>query len=254
VTTLEALALAGGDVEYRVIAGTRGRPLVFLHEGLGCQALWRTFPDDLAARTGRPAMVWSRHGYGRSRPRPGRWPVSYMHTEALDVLPELLDRLGLDSPILVGHSDGASIALIHAGSGRPVTGIVGLAPHVLVEERSLAGIRAARQQYATTDLPARLGRYHADPDATFFGWNDVWLDPAFRSWNIEDSVAGVTCRVLAVQCADDEYGTVEQVERIARQAAGRVESLVFPTGGHAPHQSHAEEVTAAVAEFVRRLP
>jgi pimeloyl-ACP methyl ester carboxylesterase len=254
VTTVEALTLAGGDIEYRVIAGTGGRPLVFLHEGLGCQALWRTFPDDVAAGTGRPAVVWSRHGYGRSRARPGRWPVSYMHREALDVLPELLDRLGLEAPILVGHSDGASIALIHAGSGRPVTGIVALAPHVLVEERSLEGIRAARRQYATTDLPARLGRYHTDPDATFFGWNDVWLDPAFHSWNIEDFVAGVTCPVLAVQCADDEYGTVEQVECIARRAVGPVEGLVFATGGHAPHQSHVDEVTAAVAEFVGRLP
>jgi pimeloyl-ACP methyl ester carboxylesterase len=162
--------------------------------------------------------------------------------------------LAIETPILIGHSDGASIALIHAGAGmRPVAGVVALAPHVLVEERSLAGIRAARHEYLHGDLAARMGRYHDDPDATFWGWNDIWLSDSFRAWNIEAHLPAITCPVLLVQCADDRYGTLDQLDRIERQVAGPVERLVLPDGGHAPHLSHPDAVANRIAAFVSSL-
>ncbi len=177
-----------------------------------------------------------------------------MHDEALCVLPELLDRLGIEVPVLVGHSDGASIALIHAGgSGRPVSGIVAMAPHVYVEAVSVAGIAEARRQYQTSDLRARLGRHHADVDTAFWGWNDIWLDPAFRAWNIEEYLPGVTCPVLCIQGADDEYGSLDQLDRIARGAAGPVSRLMFSAGGHGLQRSHPDEVAGAIARFVGGL-
>ena len=229
--------------------------LVLLHEGLGSLALWRDFPAVLASLTGRKVVVWSRYGYGRSTVVRRARPVEYMHEEALTVLPELLDRLAIERPVLVGHSDGASIALIYAGSGpdHPVAGVVALAPHVVVEDRSVAGVRAARQEYLHGDLPARLARYHTDPDATFWGWNDVWLSAPFRAWNIEAYLLAVTCPVLLVQCADDRYGSLAQLDRIEARVAGRVERLVLPEGGHAPHQSHREEVAGRISDFVRSL-
>jgi pimeloyl-ACP methyl ester carboxylesterase len=252
--------LSGGAVEVRVVPGgpqaPSGPALVLLHEGLGSVGLWRGFPDALAAATGRTTVVWSRHGYGASDPAQLPRPVDYMHREALVVLPELLDRLapthpGCRAPVLVGHSDGASIALIHAGSSpRTAAGVVVLAPHVVVEERSLIGIRAARVQYLSTDLPARLARHHRDAEATFWGWNDVWLSPEFAGWNIEDHLGRVDAPVLAVQCMDDEYGTLDQLARIADQVRGPYAELVLPTGGHAPHLTWPERVVSAVAAFV----
>jgi len=177
-----------------------------------------------------------------------------MHDEALCVLPELLDRLGIEAPVLVGHSDGASIALIHAGgSGRPVSGIVAMAPHVYVEDISVAGIAQARRQYQTSDLRARLARHHADVDTAFWGWNDIWLDPPFRAWNIEEYLPGVTCPVLCVQCADDQYGSLDQLDRIARGAAGPVSRVMFSAGGHGPQRSHPAEVAGVIARFVRSV-
>jgi pimeloyl-ACP methyl ester carboxylesterase len=255
----ERLALDGGEVEVSVIAA--GKPtadaptLVLLHEGLGSLSLWRDFPGLLASLTGRKVVVWSRHGYGRSsvvrRPR----PVEYMHEEALTVLPEFLDRLAIERPVLVGHSDGASIALIHAGAEprRPVAGVVALAPHVVVEERSVAGVRAARQEYLHGNLKSRLARYHTDPDATFWAWNDVWLSGPFRAWNIEAFLPGIRCPVLLVQCADDRYGSLDQVDRIQERVGGRVERLVLPEGGHSPHQSHRDEVAGRISDFVGSL-
>jgi pimeloyl-ACP methyl ester carboxylesterase len=255
----ELLALSGGEVELEIIAGGKqpadGPALVLLHEGLGSLALWRDFPAALASWTGRKVVAWSRYGYGRSRVvRPPR-PVEYMHQEALTVLPELLGRLAIERPVLVGHSDGASIALIYAGAEprRPVAGVVALAPHVVVEDRSVAGVRAARQEYLHGDLPARLARYHTDPDATFWGWNDVWLSGPFRAWNIEAYLPAITCPVLLVQCADDRYGSLAQLDRIQDRVAGRVERLVLPEGGHAPHQSHRDQVAARISDFVGSL-
>ena len=250
--------LAGGPVEVLEAPprpdSAGSAPLVFLHEGLGSARLWRSFPWDVAAVTGRRTVVYSRHGYGRSAVVTAARRPSYMHDEAQAVLPELLDRLGLDRPVLIGHSDGASIALIHAGAGHPVTAVVAIAAHVLVEERSLEGIRAARHRFDTTDLAARMGRHHLDPVATFRGWNDIWLSEQFRDWNIEDHLPAITAPVLVVQAADDEYGTLEQVRRITAGVAGPVESLVLPDGGHAPHLTRGEDVTSAVTRFASRLP
>jgi pimeloyl-ACP methyl ester carboxylesterase len=247
------MAVSGGEVEYWVLApnGSLAGALVFLHEGLGSLRSWRELPADLAGRTGRPALVWSRHGYGWSAPAESPWPVDYMHREALVALPDLLAQLGVSEPVLVGHSDGASIALIAAGAGAvAAAGIAVLAPHVFVEERSLAGIRAARRLYETTDLRDRLSRYHRDPDATFTGWNQAWLSPRFRQWNIEDFLGTIRCPVMAVQCQDDPYGTLAQLDRL-EAGLGRPlhKRLVFPTGGHVPHQTHRDEVATAIAAF-----
>jgi pimeloyl-ACP methyl ester carboxylesterase len=256
VTILVSLRL--GDVEVEVIGGDPGAAvhsaLVLLHEGLGSLELWRDVPAVLASMTGRQVVVWSRHGYGRSAAVNGTRRPTYMHEEALYVLPEFLDRLAIDRPILIGHSDGASIALIQAGAAiRPVAGVVAVAPHVLVEDHSLTGIRAARDEYLRGDLATRMGRYHDDPDATFWGWNDIWLSDSFRAWNIEACLPAITCPVLLVQCADDQYGTLDQLERIERQVAGPVERLVLPDGGHAPHLSHPEAVATRIATFVSSL-
>jgi pimeloyl-ACP methyl ester carboxylesterase len=254
----ELLALRNGEVEVEIIAGGQAADapaLVLLHEGLGSLALWRDFPGVLASLTGRKVVAWSRYGYGRSSVVRPPWPAEYMHLEALTVLPELLDRLAIERPVLVGHSDGASIALIYAGgqTRRPVAGVVALAPHVVVEDRSVAGVRAARQEYLHGDLPARLARYHTDPDATFWGWNDVWLSEPFRAWNIEAYLPNIACPVLLVQCADDRYGSLAQLDRIQDRAAGRVERLVLPEGGHAPHQSHRDRVAACISGFLDSL-
>jgi pimeloyl-ACP methyl ester carboxylesterase len=248
------LLIAGGKVEVEVIGAGGPRladsPLVLLHEGLGCIALWRDFPHRLAALTGRTVVVWSRHGYGGSavvtEPRSDR----YMHHEALDVLPALLAVMQIRRPVLVGHSDGASIALIHAGAGHPVAAVVALAPHVVVEARSIEGIEAARNDFLDTDLSSRLGQYHTDPEATFWGWNNIWLSPEFRAWNIEEYLPGISCPVLLVQCADDRYGTLDQLDRIARQVTGVTERLVLPEGGHSPHQADPALVAERIAAFV----
>lgn len=229
-------------------------PLVLLHEGLGSARLWRSFPWDLAAATGRRTVVYSRSGYGRSSVGATPRQPGYMHDEAVTVLPSLLARLDIERPVLVGHSDGASIALIHAGAGCPVTAVVAIAAHVLVEERSLEGIRAARHRFETTDLVSRMARHHLDPVATFRAWNDIWLSSGFRDWNIEDYLPGITAPVLVVQAADDEYGTLDQVRRIAAGVAGPTQTLVLPDGGHAPHLTREEEVAPAVAHFLGRLP
>jgi pimeloyl-ACP methyl ester carboxylesterase len=259
VTVTEStLDLPGASVEVLEAAPrpdmSGAAPLVLLHEGLGSARLWRSFPWDLAAATGRRTVAYSRPGYGRSSVvntprRPG-----YMHDEAVTVLPSVLAGLNIERPVLVGHSDGASIALIHAGAGHPVTAVVTVAAHVLVEERSLEGIRVARHRFETTDLAERMGRHHLDPVATFRGWNDIWLSPGFRDWNIEDHLPAINSPVLVIQAADDEYGTLEQVRRITAGVAGPTETLVLPAGGHAPHLTRSEDVTSAVTRFLARLP
>ena len=224
--------------------------LVLLHEGLGSVELWRTVPDALHEATGRRVVAYSRAGYGRSGPAVLPRPVSYMHDEADVVLPALLDDLGIARPVLVGHSDGASIAVLHAGAGRPVAGLVLIAPHVVVEDVSVASIAAAREAYATTDLRDRLARYHDDVDATFRGWNDVWLSPAFRSWDITDRLAAIAAPVLVVQGADDPYGTTRQVDLIAAGLGGPCDVLLLPGVGHAPHLEAPAEVLAAITAFL----
>lgn len=230
-------------------------PLVFLHEGLGSIQSWKGFPERLAAATGRRAVVYSRSGYGSSDPAALPRPVGYMHAEALEVLPELLDHLEVDRPVLVGHSDGASIALIHAGgSGRPISGLVLLAPHVFVETVTLSAIRAARSSYEHGDLRRRLARYHADVDNAFRGWNDVWLSPDFASWSIEEHLPSISSPTLVVQGWDDPYGTVEQVERIRAGVTGPVLVHLLASCGHAPHLEQGPATSAALLDWLAVLP
>jgi pimeloyl-ACP methyl ester carboxylesterase len=246
--------VAGRRLDVVLTPGAPTRPpLVFLHEGLGSIELWRSFPDSVRAATGGPtSLVYSRSGYGRSEPAELPRPVRYMHDEADEVLPAVLAGAGLERPVLVGHSDGASIALLHAGAGRDVAALVLLAPHVFVEDVSVTSIAGAREAFAATDLRERLGRYHDDPDATFRGWNDVWLSPAFRAWNIEDRLGAITAPVLLVQGADDPYGTTAQLDAITAGVQGPVERVVLADVGHAPHLDAPDEVVATVADFLRR--
>lgn len=251
---MERIDLDGSELEYRRIPGLASRPcLVFLHEGLGSAAQWRDFPDRIAAGSRCPALVFSRHGYGQSTPLKGARDVEYMHREGLDVLPALLDRLGIERPVLIGHSDGASIALIHAGgSGRAVAGLVLLAPHVFVEEISIQGIAAAGEVFRSTDLAQRLGRYHRDPVATFRGWNDIWLSPAFRDWNIERFLPAISAPVLLVQGVDDEYGSLAQLDAIDRGLPAPAERLVLAACKHSPQRDQAAATEAGILSFLRR--
>jgi len=262
------LALARGNVrlEYRWITPT-GRaaaqppdaPLVvFLHEGLGSVAMWRDYPQRFCDAGGYRGLVYSRPGYGRSTPRPAaeRWPATFMHEQASDVLPQLLAALrvgvGVDRPWLFGHSDGASIALIHAAMhADAVAGVIAVAPHIIVEPLSLHSIRLARDAYATGDFRTRLARHHDDVDSAFYGWNDAWLAPAFAGWSIEPLLSALRCPILAVQGADDEYGTLAQVDGIRRRAA-QTEVVVIPACGHSPHRDAPQALTGAAIEFITR--
>jgi pimeloyl-ACP methyl ester carboxylesterase len=230
--------------------------LVFLHEGLGSLSMWRDFPQRVSRALGVRGLVYSRPGYGRSTPRAEgeRWPVSFMHDQARDVLPALLDALGVRAPYgLFGHSDGGSIALIHAALHPERTRcVIAMAPHIVVEVLSVASIAATRETYLNTDLKARLARHHADPDSAFWGWNHIWLDPAFGTWTLEPLLPSVACPVLAIQGEDDEYGTMAQIDGIAEaMPAGRCRLLKLPACGHAPHRDQPEAVIEASAAFWR---
>jgi len=242
-------------LEYeRIEVGAGRRPaLVFLHEGLGSIAMWRDFPSRIAHATGCDAIVYSRYGYGNSETLHENRTVRYMHDEALIALPELLDKLAIARPILVGHSDGASIALIHAGAAqRPLTGVVAMAPHVMVEDISVSSIAAAKVAYETTDLRGRLARYHADVDSAFRGWNRIWLDAEFRAWNIEEYLPAIACPVLAIQGEDDEYGTMEQLRRISACVAD-ADLVELNDCRHSPHRDQPEATLEAIVRFVDRV-
>lgn len=252
------VTIRGRTLEYELIpAHQLNRPtLVFLHEGLGSVVMWRDFPARVAQASGCRTLVYSRYGYGQSELLEASHAVRYMHDEALVALPELLAKLGIDSPVLVGHSDGASIALIHAGDGRwRVVGLVVMAPHVFVEEMSVRSIEQAKVAYLNTDLPKRLARFHRDADKTFWGWNDIWLDPDFRAWNIEEYLPSISCPILAIQGEDDEYGTMAQIEVIAAQAAKSpaVELLKLADCRHSPHKDQPQAVLDAIVSFVSSL-
>ncbi len=234
-------------------ARTGADPIVLLHEGLGSVSMWRDFPQQVADASGAEAIAYSRPGYGRSDPIAGRRSVRYMHEEALETLPALLDALAIDRPILLGHSDGGSIALIHAGgSGRAVRGVIALAPHVKVEPISVASIAQAKLAFQTTDLRERLARHHADVDSAFWAWNDIWLDPDFLHWNIEEYLPRIRCPILAIQGEQDEYGTMDQIERIGRQAEA-VELVKLAHCRHSPHRDQPAAVLAAVRSFMDRV-
>jgi pimeloyl-ACP methyl ester carboxylesterase len=250
------VAAAGRSLEYQWIGDQQsGKPvLVFLHEGLGSIRQWRDFPAAASAATGYPALVYDRYGYGQSDVLEGRRNAQFMHDEALIALPEIRRNLGIDNPVLIGHSDGASIALIHAGR-HPVRGVVVMAPHVFIEPVCLSSIEAAARTFESTDLPARLGRYHRDPAKTFYGWADTWREPAFRSWDIrEDFLPGIRCPVLAIQGQDDEYGTMAQLDDIGRRVSGPVELIKLDACGHTPFRDQPEAVLKAVTRFVQSLP
>jgi len=233
-----------------------GKPvLVFLHEGLGSIRQWRDFPDRLARRLGCRALVYDRYGYGQSDvlAEPRR-TVRFMHDEALTALPELLKALEVNNPVLVGHSDGASISLIHAGAGFPVRAVVAMAPHVFIEDICIRSIVGAARTFETTDLPQRLGRYHRDVRKTFYGWADVWRDPEFGGWDIRDDyLPGIRCPVLAVQGHDDEYGTMAQLDEIERRVAGPCELLKLERCGHTPFRDQPERTLEAAAAFLGKV-
>ncbi len=247
----------GRAIEYRMIPGDAlKRPtLVFLHEGLGSVSLWRDFPDKVAARLGARALVYSRFGYGGSDGLLAKREPQFMHEEALHVLPKLLDQLGVEKPLLVGHSDGASIALIHAGAGnRPVSGVVAMAPHVFVEPICIEAITKVRATYAASGLKARLAKYHQRVDDAFLGWADIWLDPRFLAWNIEPVVEGITAPMLLIQGHQDEYGTLAQLDRITARAKVPVQRLVLEACGHSPHRDQEAAVADAIVKFCAALP
>lgn len=249
------VAAAGHFLEYQWVGGS-GSPeaptLVFLHEGLGSIRHWRDFPEKLCAATGLRGLAYDRYGYGQSdvldAPRVG---IDFMHRGALEELPALLRALGIAHPVLVGHSDGASIALIHAGAGHSVRAVAVMAPHVFVEPVCAASIAKAKQAFETTDLAARLGKYHRDARKTFHLWADAWLDPAFLQWNIESFLPGIRCPVLAIQGEEDEYGTMAQVDSIKAKVAGPCELLKLPACGHAPFKDQPGKVLDAIARLVK---
>ena len=249
------VTVQGRKLEVQKIPGAnRDAPtLVFLHEGLGSVSMWRDFPDKAVSASGCPAIVYSRYGYGQSEVLRGARAVDYMHVEAREVLPELLERLGVDDPVLVGHSDGGSIALIYAAAKHSVRGLVVMAPHVFVEDISVTSIAEAKTAFEETDLAQKLGRYHADAAKTFWGWNDIWLDPAFRGWNIEEVLPRIHCPVLAIQGFDDEYGTMAQLDAIARQTGGPIELLRLADCRHSPHRDQPGVVLEAMTSFISRL-
>ena len=247
---------AGRSLAYEWIGQENGRPaLVFLHEGLGSIRQWRDFPAQLAQASGCRALVYDRYGYGQSDllAEPRR-TVRFMHDEALHALPEMLANLKVRETILIGHSDGASIALIHAGAGHAVRGVVAMAPHVFIEPICLASISKAVDAFENTDLEKKLGRYHRDARKTFYGWADVWLDPEFKGWDIRaDYLPGVRCPVLAIQGHDDKYGTMAQLDEIKARVSGPCELLKLPGCGHAPFRDQPEVVLSRVSSFIRTL-
>lgn len=246
------------QIEYQLIAPAKtGAPLiVFLHEGLGSLSMWKDFPQRLCEAAGCRGLVYSRPGYGASTPRAADevWGLDFMHRQAHEVLPAFLAALGIDTtsapPWLFGHSDGASIALLYAARfpGNSAGAVV-LAPHILVEDLSVASIGKARTAYLETDLRQRLANYHDDPDSAFWGWNNIWLHPSFLDWSIETEIKAIRCPLLAVQGLDDEYGTLEQIHGIARSVP-QTELLVLSNCGHSPHRDQAERLIDVASTFI----
>jgi len=251
------LDIGSQHLEYRMI-GPRpdaAPTLVLLHEGLGCVGLWGDFPDQLSAATGAGVFVYSRAGYGKSSPVPLPRPLTYMHDEARAVLPHLLETIGFQRGLLIGHSDGASIAAIYAGSHQDhrVGGLVLIAPHFFTEDAGIASIAEAKKAYETGDLRAKLSRWHADVDNAFKGWNGAWLDPNFRNWDITEYLAYIRVPILIVQGKDDQYGTVKQIEVASQECYCPVEVALLPGARHSPQRDVPEATLDAIAKFVGRL-
>ena len=251
------LHIGDSDLEYRMIgpAPEDAPTIVMLHEGLGSAALWGDFPDRLQAATGMGVFVYSRAGYGASTPVTLPRPLDYMSREALDVLPVLLDRIGFVRGVLLGHSDGASIAAIYAG-GTPdhrVRGVVMIAPHFVVEDVSVASIAGIRRTFETSDLRTKLARWHSDVDNAFYGWNDAWLDPDFRRWDISEYLAYIRVPVAILQGEDDQYGTLRQIEIAGVECYCPLEVTMIPGAGHQPHREVPELALATISQFVMRI-
>ncbi len=245
----------GQHLEYRWIGPqpNAAPTIVFLHEGLGCLTMWRDFPDRVASATGCGALVYSRMGYGASDPVHEPRPVRFMHDEALDVLPAVIERFQLQEVVLFGHSDGASIAVIYTGArSGPIRGLFLEAPHVFVEPICIESITRIARAYETTRLRERLARYHGgNTDSMFKTWTDVWLRPEFRQWNIEEYLPAIESPVLVVQGENDKYGTLRQVDAVVTQVSGPVRSLVLAGCGHSPHSDQPDDVLEAASRFIR---
>lgn len=257
---MEHLEIDGVRLEVQRLAGSAAlAPIVFLHEGLGSAAMWRDFPAQVCAATGRAGLVYSRRGYGQSAPALRPLPPDYMQREAWQVLPALLAACGLTQPVLLGHSDGATIALLYA-SRWPTTACIAMAPHLLVEDISLRSIGEARVAFETTDLRSKLARFHADVDGAFGQWNDVWLSEGFRSFNIEADCTQITCPLLAIQGVDDAYGSMRQIDLLGTEFINENglqpnkmkhrQLLKLERCGHSPHKDQGPAVLAAVAQFL----
>jgi pimeloyl-ACP methyl ester carboxylesterase len=252
---MQHLVLEGRRIEYRDLpAAVEGRPvLVLLHEGLGSASIWGKFPEHLAAATGCRVIVGSRAGYGQSEPYPEPRTTRYQHREGEEALPAFLAALGVVRPVVIGHSDGGTMALLYAAAHPDAPlGIALMAPHEFIEEQTLAGIRAAGETWRTTEWPARLARHHADAPRVFREWHDTWLSPEFRHWNIEDCLPRITCPILAIQGVDDEYASLRQIEVIADRVPG-TRLLALPNCGHSPHRDQQAAVLTALAEFITTL-
>ena len=224
--------------------------MVFLHEGLGSLAMWRDYPQQLCNALGLRGLVYSRPGYGQSTPRAAdeHWAPNFMHRQAHEVLPALLQALQIgEAPWLFGHSDGGSIALLYA-TRHACAGLIVLAPHIMVEDVSVSSIAVAKEAYENTDLRQRLARYHSDVDSAFWGWNRVWLSPEFRSWSIDNELASITCPVLAIQGINDEYGTLAQIRDIQSHVP-HTQLLELADCGHSPHRDQAQALTQACLQF-----
>lgn len=254
---IEFLIVDGARLEVKRLPGEVDRPvLVFLHEGLGCIDMWQDFPARLAHISGCPALVYSRRGYGRSAPCRVPRPLTYMHQEGLDVLPELLKIADIGDHVLIGHSDGGSISLINAG-GTPAPGlkaVITMAAHVFCETLSVTSIMEAKTFYEKADLRTRLAKYHRDNvDCAFWGWNNAWLDPAFMQWNIEAFLPHIHVPQLVMQCYDDPYGTIAQVEAIEKQSAGPVQVCMLEKCGHSPYKDQAQKTLEITSAFISHL-
>jgi pimeloyl-ACP methyl ester carboxylesterase len=251
------LSIGASDLEYRMIGPSpeQGPTIVMLHEGLGSAELWSDFPDKLQAATGAGVFVYSRAGYGASTSAKLPRPLDYMHIEALDVLPKLLDAIGFRRGLLVGHSDGASIAAIYAGSHQDhrVQGIALIAPHFVVEDISVTSIAAIKTAYETTNLKEKLARWHKDVDNAFYGWNGAWLDPKFRSWDISEYLAYIRVPIAILQGVDDQYGTLRQVEIAQEECYCPVDVTVIPGAGHQPHREAPGATLDAITEFANAV-
>ncbi|MDP7150002.1 MAG: alpha/beta hydrolase [Paracoccaceae bacterium] len=229
--------------------------IVLLHEGLGCVALWRDFPKRLETVSNKGVFVYSRAGYGQSDPVALPRPLDYMTREAVETLPEVLDMIGARDVILLGHSDGATISAIYAGtvSDSRVKGVILMAPHFFTEPEGLESIAQAKTAYETTDLPKKMAKYHRDPDNAFHGWNGAWLDPGFKAWNVADVIGGIRAPILAIQGAGDQYGTLAQIDEITKRAIAQVAVAILPDTRHAPYLESPEATLEAIAKFLANL-